>query len=48
VRLLRQTPASLSLLLVHYLGQRYILYNRRGNNSGVYSPNLVEGEFSEV
>jgi hypothetical protein len=28
--------------LVHYLGQRYILYNRRGNTLGVYSPNLVE------
>jgi len=46
VRLLRQT--SLSLCVVHYHGQRYILYNRRGNTSGVYSPNLVEGEFLEV
>jgi hypothetical protein len=47
VRLLRQTSLPISLYeLVHYLGQRYILYNRRGNTSGVYSPNLVELDFS--
>src|SRR5215217_1883242 len=34
--------------MVHFLGQRYILYNRRGNTSGVYSPNLVEGKFCEL
>src|SRR5215218_1469846 len=35
-------------ILARYLGQRYILHNRRGNTSGVYSSNLVEGLFSEV
>jgi hypothetical protein len=41
--LLRQTSLPISLYeLVHDLGQRYILYNRRANTSGVYSPNLGE------
>jgi hypothetical protein len=48
VRLLRQTSLTLTKILGHYLGQRYILYNRRGNPSGVYSPNLVEGNFCEL
>jgi hypothetical protein len=34
--------------MVPYFGQRYILYNWRCNSSGVYSPNLVEGEFREL
>jgi hypothetical protein len=43
VRLLRQTSLPISLyVLVHYLGQRYILYKWHGNTSGVFSPNLVE------
>ena len=46
MRLLRQTSLPISLYeLVHDLGQRYILYNRRANTSGVYSPNLAEYEF---
>ena len=49
MRLLRQISLPISLYeLVHHLGQRYILYNWQGNTSGVYSPNLVEGEFCEV
>ena len=48
MRLLRQTSLPISLCIVHYLGQRYILYNRRGNTSGVYSPNIVEAEFCEL
>jgi hypothetical protein len=31
-----------------YLGQRYFLYNRRGNTTGVYFPNLAEGKLCEV
>jgi len=48
VRLLRQTSLTLCLCIVHYLGQRYILYNRRGNTSGVYSLNLIEVAFCEL
>jgi hypothetical protein len=48
VRLLRQTSLTLCLCIVHYLGQRYILYNWHGNTSGVYSPNLVEVDFSHL
>ena len=33
---------------VHYLGQRYILFNRRGNTSGAYSPNVLAGGFREL
>src|ERR687889_307927 len=33
---------------VHYLGQRYILYNRGGNTSGAYSPNVLVGGFREL
>jgi hypothetical protein len=41
--LLRQTSLPISLYeLADYLGQRYILYNRRSNTSGVYSPNVLE------
>jgi hypothetical protein len=42
VRLLRQTSLTFCFCIVHYLGQRYILYNWHGNTSEVYSPNLVE------
>jgi hypothetical protein len=49
VRLLRRISLPISLYeLVHYLGQRYIVYNWHGNTSGVYSPNLVEGKFCEL
>src|SRR5919107_6208197 len=33
---------------VHYLGQRYILFDLRGNTSGAYSPNLLAGGFREL
>jgi hypothetical protein len=42
------TSLTLCLCIVHYLGQRYILYNLCGNTSGVYFPNLVEGKLCEV
>src|SRR5215211_792788 len=32
----------------HYLGQRYIPFNRRGNTSGAYSPNVLAGGFREL
>src|SRR5215211_1857647 len=31
-----------------YLDQRYILYNRRGNTSGAYSPNVLAGGFRDL
>jgi len=48
VRLLRQTSLTLCLCIVHFLGQRYILYNWDGKTQGIYSPECVEEEFSEV
>src|SRR5919112_4137316 len=33
---------------VHYLGQRYIPFNRRGNTSGAYSPNVLAGGSREL
>ena len=38
MRLLRQTSLPISLYgLVHYLGQRYILYNRRANTRCLFT-----------
>ena len=48
MRLLRQISLTLAIYWSTNPGQRYILDNRRGNNSGVYSPNLVEDGFCEL
>jgi hypothetical protein len=44
VQLLRQT----SLSIAHYLGQRFLLYNRRGNSSGGYSAKCLERLYEKV